>query len=362
MTGSVKSFSKVITGVTLLSISACAIGPVPGNYYPLVSQSERDFERISKLRSNFTTVNIVRQIRCEARASVAGVVMDNLKADLDAVRNAPDATPSERAFVESLIVDGQYDFDKLVNDDRYYRQDTGQFLASLKAIMIGDELRDLPLGGELKLVEEFAASGVGYTFTLTAREENNARNGMLGFTFPKVGGTKLLTLNGQYDRRRENKRVFSFSETVGELVFDRELDQVGYCNERLFNRNIGKNFHYPIYGSIGLKELFQTYAWLPFVSPFGGDDSAAKNQQAGGQLIDTINFRTTVGAGATPQLTILPSVNPAHITSASANFGNTRYDEHQLRIVIQTNGVTGLLDSLIRERQIEASLDGSFNR
>ncbi|MEM1398130.1 MAG: hypothetical protein AAGH38_11875, partial [Pseudomonadota bacterium] len=153
-----------------------------------------------------------------------------------------------------------------------------------------------------------------------------------------------------------------FSETVGELVFDRELDQVEYCNERHFNRNVGKNFHYPIYGSIGLKELFQTYAWLPFVSPFGGDDSAARNQQAGGQLIDTINFRTTVGAGATPQLTILPSVNPAHITSASANFGNTRYDEHQLRIVIQTNGVTGLLDSLIRERQIEASLDGSFNR
>lgn len=317
---------------------------------------EKEFERSAGIRSNFTTVNIVSQIRCEARYAVAAVTMDFLRAELNLLKSIDNKTPFERQFLADIENNGEPEFDRLL--ENLYRKEDGEhgFTEEAKQLQIDDG--GLTLGDELKLIEEFAKSGIGYTFTFTITEDNNLSDGVLGFRFPKVGKTRTLGVGGAYKRQRKNKRVFSFAESIEDLVFDPRLKALGYCNEIKFEQTKRRNWHYPIYGVVGLKEIFQTYAWLALVSPFGSTDNDSVDDRVR-NLTDTIQFSTAVNGSLTPAFGLTSAITEPRLTSASARLSSGRTDNHQLTLLLKPKGIDRILDQLEDERAIRAAADGS---
>ena len=352
---SIKKIKSILILHLSLLVTSCAIKPIPGDYYNLKGSADVELEKTG-IKSNNTTLSIVEQIRCEARYSIAKTTMDYLAADLKSLEEQSSKTKIEIEFLKRIKHKGENDFDQLINE--YYEKGKGfdKRLFRLQETAV-KQVGDLSLGKEIGIVQEFAASGVGYNFSFTATEDNNASAGSLGFTIPRSGGNTTVGLGGVYTRQRQNERVFSFAETVEELVFDQTLIKKGHCNEREFTRNTKKNWHFPIYGTIGLEESFRTYAGLALAGTLGGNSTDIEAKSIVKNLTDTILFTTTTTGSATPALEIAALTSSSNLTSASIALSNNRIDAHQLILILQPNGkaLDALIDQLEQERFIDAT-------
>ncbi|MEM7067336.1 MAG: hypothetical protein AAF478_00505 [Pseudomonadota bacterium] len=339
-------------------LAGCAIKPVPGDYYPLRSSLDSSLENAGIKRNN-TTLAIAERIRCEARYSVAKATMDLLASDLLKLQEKNNKSRFEEFFLNKIEnPSGQMSFDLLIR--HFYKKGVGfrPEVLKLQQNERGKQLDGiLTLGDELKLIEQFAKSEVGFNLQFTITEDNGASAGALNFKFARHNGTKNLGLGGNYTLKRKNQRVFSFAEVVEELVLDKRLDSPNsHCNELEFDQNVKSNFHLPIYGKIGLDESFLTYAGLNLSGSFGNSGTSIAPNKVFQNITDTITFTTTTSGSVTPSIVLSNFASASHITNASVKLAGGRINQHQLILIIQpgTKDLQGLINRLDTERFIDS--------
>lgn len=332
---------------TCFALAACAIRPIIGD----VGFSSR----INKQKEDeYTpTIEIVERIRCEARYSVAKVTMDFLKSDFAALRKNYGHLSVVKTFFSKIeYKPGKYSFNRLI--DEYYIPEESQFNFSVLKQLAGSG--NLNLQDELAIVQNFANSGVGYTFEFTTTENNNFSNGKLGFEFERNGGKSVLGLAGASERERKNTRTFTLAETIENLVLPRMIDgkvsdaekkRIQECDEINFSEK--ENWNYPIYGKINLHESFKTFANL--VLKFNlGNEQEVKPKIKSQTFQDVISFTTTHSGTLSPSIELSPIATGARINMAAIDLVGKRTDNHKLTLILQENGVNELLKVIETER------------
>jgi hypothetical protein len=165
-----------------------------------------------------------------------------------------------------------------------------------------------------KLAAKFHAYGmstISYKFSFKITEDNNMNNGNLKFVSPFTGGEFSLVLGGSLEKQRYGDRAFKTLETFGELV---NLD----C--RNWSRP-GRNIAYPLTGSIGVGRIINTFIDLSELGGVGGGKE---------MFTDTITFTTFVSGKVTPTLELTPVGHRFQLAKASAEFENKRNDVHEV--------------------------------
>ena len=167
-------------------------------------------------------------------------------------------------------------------------------------------------------VLKYGSITIGYSFSFDITETNtNSANA--GFRLPFTHTTFDLTAKGAANFTRQNVRTFAVSDLFLDLI---ALDCSGYRKRR-------GNFAYPIVGSIGVRNVIDTYLDL-------GKSGVTATEVAGiaGPFKDVITFTTEISGDISPTVTIAPVPNKFRLISAGGTFGAGRTDIHMLTIVI----------------------------
>ena len=174
----------------------------------------------------------------------------------------------------------------------------------------------------------FSTTGIVYSFTLDATENNNA-----SFTAdvikPLAHGTATFTPTAGNALTRENIRTFTITDSFGGLI-DVKNDQ--YCNE------IGPsepNYEYPITGRVGVDEMVTTFIELTLRDALSPKTDAAAPRPASAPpiaMVDTLNFTTTLNIGVTSKVTFTPAGTNLQLMDAMLPLSSMRTDKHQVII------------------------------
>lgn len=151
---------------------------------------------------------------------------------------------------------------------------------------------------------KYAGAAIGYNFTFSVTENNNA-SGSVDFTIPLNPGSFRLGLSGGGSKQRKGERNFKVSDNFAQL---RKL-RCGMDVSR-------PSHHYPITGDIGLDEIIGNFI------------SLAETSSKLSDFTDQIAFKTTVGASANPSVALLPA--PGNFRNASLLLVADREDVHKL--------------------------------
>lgn len=268
----------------LLGISSCAVHPLPGDY------------------SNTKTHQIVKNLRCEAKFAVIDRIKELLEdspGNLGDLNIIPKNILSEKTI--ELIKSKQ---SRNIKDRQY---------------MLDGTLQTYPYIPDI--IDKYKLITIAYEFEFDITEDNNS----------SVGGIfKMLFNNGSFDlnlgasavQNRLAQRKFSMSETFSELTL-LACGEENYSflpNGEKPNRQ-GKNFIYPLEGSIRMDEVMNTFLDL---GALGG---------SGTSFSDTLTFTTTLNSniGITASFPNAP-VDKFHLLSADASTTGQRIDIHKVTI------------------------------
>ncbi|CAK07666.1 MULTISPECIES: hypothetical protein [Rhizobium] len=263
-------YAKAWLGVMLLA-SGCALHPVPENYM-----------RIS-------TLNIVKQVRCETRNAIMESAIGWLTHDKD--------------------VDGvsrQVGFSLQADPDKYTKLTPALFKGRVH-----------------ELFSLFWQTGIAFDYVLDMTEINNVStefNLLSVFT----GSTRTLGFSAGLDRQRESERIFTTTDTFGNLIHGVRDD---FCEEHIAKENM----IYPIAGKIGIAGVIQDFMRLTL---FGNLAGRAENRSGPPTLAERLQFTTTITGSISPKIVFAGPGGPswrladASLSSAVA----TRTDNHQVTI------------------------------
>jgi hypothetical protein len=220
--------------------------------------------------SRYSTDDIVRNVRCEAKAGVReGILRGLRKAGLGDI-------------VPDTVLINKKDFEKINRRDP-------------------------------KLAAKFVAYGestIAYDFDFMINE-NNDNNGALTFNIPFAsGGGFTLGLDGTVNKERKGHRTFKTLEKFKDLAKLRCDDWV----------QPDRNMLHPLTGSIGVDNIMITFIE---VSEIGGGQ---------GVFSDVITFTTDIHGSVKPTLVLTPVVDRFRLINANASVGGTRKDVHQVTI------------------------------
>lgn len=264
--------SMLLCGIASIAVGACATHPLP-----------KDVTR-------YATKDIVHKIRCEARDAVRAELIEELKESGDS------RTKQLGQQIESGAL--------TVSD----------FADQLDAGLIGVET------AVFNNIQTFRTSSIGYQFTFTITEDNdNTVSAELKDPFTR--GLFALTLSGGDKRQRKNERVFTISESFEKLLKRLSDD---FCE----GQSTGKNLRYPITGTIGIREIVDTFVHLQH---FVG----LKQPENKGAFVDTLTFQTIYFGTAKPKITLMPASTDLRLTSISGDeLKAQRTDIHRVAITI----------------------------
>lgn len=165
-------------------------------------------------------------------------------------------------------------------------------------------------------VLKYGSITIGYSFSFDVRETNtNSANA--AFRLPFAHTVFDLTAKGSANFTRQGVRTFAFSDSFLDLI---ALDCTEYRKRR-------GNPAYPIVGSIGVRNVIDTYLDL-------GKSGVTSSGGIAGPFKDVITFTTVVSGDITPTVTIAPVPHQFRLINASGTFGAGRTDVHTLTIVI----------------------------
>jgi hypothetical protein len=222
-------FPPAIVVAVALFASGCSIHPLP--------------EDVTGLK----TLDIVKQIRCEARATVKKRVLEELHTL---------AAYNPRISLFQHLAD-KYDSDP---------DAISTFSYTLFSDKNNKEL-DNELSQVRNVVKVFYSAGIAYNFELTMTEDNNLTTEvdlLRQIVNPKVA----LTLSGGASRKRTNARTFTMSDTFGGLL---KLPETTYCSGRV----VGPNYIYPIAGQIGMDKIINDFIELTLFVPLAGGSNSS---------------------------------------------------------------------------------------
>jgi hypothetical protein len=254
-------------GVVVIALGGCAIHPLPDDV------------------TGRNTYQIVQKIRCEARDALGRKLIALFIADF----SPPQTQEIGRALADGRLIFKTFDYRRLDPTTISY-------------------------------LVKYANSAIAYEFTFDITENNNLV-GVAGLTYPFVNGTGTLGLGASHKLQRENKRNFRISDNFQDLLI--KVDD-SYCADV----RAGKNWVYPITGSIGLGEMIDTFIDLDLSGNLTGKADTVPT------MADTLTFQTSFSGSANPAIVLSPVTDRLRLTSASLNGDASRIDNHQVIVAL----------------------------
>lgn len=283
-----RSFASL--GMVLVS-AGCAIKPVPDDV------------------TGVSTYAIARQIRCETRAAARERVV---------------------TYIKNLAEGSQY-----IAGDPQAQQllarygDGGEDISSFRPGMFTGPL-EVERRNYLTMIYTTA---IAYSFDLTGDETNN-----IGSTVNLVGpwANKLgLGITGNANRERQNERLFTLTDTLGDLLMNLNAKQFGvpYCGKPQI---VAENYVYPVAGRIGVDESLKTFLELNvFANIAASDGSKSSNAAlAAPTFTDKLTFTTTFDLTGNPQVTFTPVGSGFQVGDASLTGLVRRTDTHKVYVAL----------------------------
>jgi hypothetical protein len=180
---------------------------------------------------------------------------------------------------------------------------------------------------------------IGYEFTFTIAENNDAANGQLTFTEKRLtGGTFTLDLIPSATLERKNTRAFHAIEAlkrVGDVDCSPEATQA--------------NWAYPITGATGMAEVVRSYIRLQLLSAQGPIlqtfDKAV--------FSDELTYRTHLTAGVNPTLELTAGVGSLRLTHASISGTASRVDVHVVTVALSFDEGAANQNATMRTASVE---------
>jgi hypothetical protein len=213
---------------------------------------------------------------------------------------------------------------------------------------------------------------IGYDFNFGIIEENNAgdedNKGQLFFERLLSSGSFTLDLQGYATRKRDATRTFRIVESLEQL-------KTANCSPGTKRENL----LYPITGSIGMKEIVQTYIGIERLTTFRKVRTDGRDPPPWTQLdpkddksppvvfSDILVFTTTLGGSAKPEL----ELNAVGVGSLKLKTGQifaeaTRMDTHSLTVVLSRDPTDTTeppdedeMEGLVNQRDTEGQWRGS---
>jgi hypothetical protein len=274
----------VALGIAVSSVG-CSIRPLP-----------EDFSRVS-------TYDIVRQIRCETRQAMFDNAVNWLTSDISLSEGSVD--PESRAIGIEF---------------RDHLRPIQQLSPKLFKGMVRE------------ILAAFYDTGVADTFDLDMSEINNI-DPQFDLLAPIRHGIFTMGVKGTFDRKRENERLFTISDSASGLIHLPD----DYCQDPSENRNyvVGKNYIYPITGEIGMKRMVQDFVNLTLFGSLGGPASKPTGPPT---LVDQLSFTTELSGTVNPTVTFTPVGSSLQLLDAAVNASVARRDLHKVTVGLAVAG------------------------
>ena len=236
---------------------------------------------------------LVDRIRCEARLAVIDKALVLLR---DVAENERLSQPALAAKFDALA--------RNIEDQRNHSKP------------IKFDPRDLPTATAKSFYRRYINTVIAYDFLMQGVENNRvalAADPLRLIT----NGAAGIALGGSSELMRDNQRHFALADTFGELL---ELPD---C----YPDYIPESFVYPISGSVGLREVVDTFIELNEAKPLSVDKDAKT------VFADILKFTTTLAGSATPHIQIDP-VGAEFGLASPTNIGlsASRADTHTLTV------------------------------
>jgi hypothetical protein len=291
-------FSRVrasAVGIAFM-LAGCAIHPLPEDV------------------SGVPTYVIVRQIRCEARDAV----IQNAVGWLTDPRNQANGDVDPASYAIGL---------EFQNKSRPIQQ----FSPALFKGQVHD------------IVAVFYNAGVAYTFDLDMSEFDNL-DPQVDLLNPFSRGKFTMGIKGQFDRKRENERLFTVSDSFSGLIHFPD----NYCLDPTTQTNyvVPANYIYPITGQIGIKHMMQDFIELTLFGALGGPASNTKGPPT---LADQLSFTTEISGTITPTITFTPLTHGFQVADASLSAAADRKDLHKVTVGLAIAGTGVKLFAPLRQ-------------
>jgi hypothetical protein len=288
---------RVVAAIAALSsLSGCAIHPLPEDV------------------SGVPTYVILRQIRCETREAI--------------IRNAIGWLTSEQNQIEHKV---DPESRAIGLEFQNGRRPIQQFSPKLFKGVVHD------------IIAEFYDAGVAYTFDLDMSEMNNL-DPQIDLLNPFHTGSFTMGIKGGFDRRRENERLFTASDSFSGLIHLPD----SYCVDPVAARSyvVAENYIYPITGQIGVKRMVQDFIELTLFGNLGGP---ASNTQGPPTLADQLSFTTELSGSISPTVTFTPLASGLQVADASLSASVDRKDIHKVTVGLAIAGSGVKLTAPLRQ-------------
>jgi hypothetical protein len=269
---------RVLAVALCFGSTGCAIHPLP--------------EDVTGVK----TYEIVRRVRCEAKKAVFDLAVRWLAHEWD-------MDPVSRAIGLEF-------------------EDGTRPMETLSPKLLPSTRRSSGRPSSRAVLELFWATGVAYNFELDMEEKNDF-NANIHFLKPLYkGGAATLGLHAQADRRRENTRIFTITDTFGSLIASLPA---GECTDRI----VEANYIYPVTGKIGMEPVISEFIKLTLFGNLAGPKEKASGPPT---MVDQLEFETTISGSISPSVVFAPVGNVFQVVDANLNTGATRRDLHKLTI------------------------------
>ena len=264
------SFRRFAAVAALSLFSGCAIHPLPED------------------TSGVTTTTIVQQIRCETREALRDDIITWLRRFNDPFT---DALASRYEADPASIRTFHYDLFKAPKWARVRR-----------------------------VIKLFYDTGIAYNFDLQMTENNNL-SGNANFTNALVNPIFALNVSAGANRKRDNDRQFTATDTFSGLL---KLPEE-YC----LGRVVHPNYIYPITGHIGVNRLVNDFIELTLFGNLGNKDPKGPPTMA-----DTLTYTTMITGSVNPSITFTPVGSAFQPLNASLTAVADRTDMHKVTVAL----------------------------
>jgi hypothetical protein len=179
---------------------------------------------------------------------------------------------------------------------------------------------ELPTTQQRMFYNRYINTVIAYDFLFNITEDNKVAGAVDPIRLI-TNGTAGIGINGSSDFNRNNLRKFDLSDSFGNLLSNKKLD----CGTKDY---VPDNYVYPIAGSVGLREIIDTFIDL-------NEDQPLSQLASSGPTVfaDTLQFTTTLSGAVGPHVQIDPVGNRFGLASpTSLVFSASRTDIHTLTV------------------------------